>query len=273
MTESILVATDGSEGASSAERCGIALAARLSARLSGIAIVEDRDIRAPGGDDLVTPPFPEAEVAAYYKARADVVARRFSERARGENIESNCEVAAGPADDRIVERGQNVDLIVLGRDGKSSPGRGVLIGGTVESVVRKSGKSCLVVPTGASLGGPIVLGFDGSPGSRSAASLAVELANGLGESVHVFVDSKDKGRAVARFEEVRQLVGGLAVPVRETSSTLGRPDVKLVDTAREARAGLIVIGAYGRNRISDYFIGSNAASVVRTSPIGVVLAR
>jgi nucleotide-binding universal stress UspA family protein len=273
MTESILVATDGSEGASAGERCGIALAARLSARLAGVSVVEDRDVRPPGGDALATPTFPESDLAAYYKARVDAVARRFSERARSEGLEASCEVSSGPADDRIVERGQNSDLIVLGRDGKGSHGRGVLIGSTVESVVRKSSRSCLVVPIGATLGGPIVLGFDGSPGSRSAASLAVELANGLGEAVHVFVDSKDKGRAVARFEEVRQLVGGLSVPVRETSSTLGRPDVKLVDTAREARAGLIVIGAYGRNRISDYFIGSNAASVVRTSPIGVVLAR
>ena len=273
MTESILVATDGSEGASAGERCAIALAARLGARLAGVSVVEDREVRAPSGDDLATPTFPESDLAAYHKARIDLVARRFSERARSEGLEANCEATSGPADDRIVERGQNSDLIVLGRDGKSSPGRGVLIGSTVESVVRKSSRSCLVVPAGATLGGPIVLGFDGSPGSRSAASLAVELANGLGEAVHVFVDSKDKGRAVARFEEVRQLVGGLSVPVRETSSTLGRPDVKLVDTAREARAGLIVIGAYGRNRISDYFIGSNAASVVRTSPVGVVLAR
>jgi len=273
MTESILVATDGSEGASAGERCGIALAARLRARLSGLSVIEDRDVRAPGGDGLATPAFPESDLAAYYKARCDAIARRFAERARAEGLEAGCETMTGAADDRIVDRGQAVDLIVLGRDGKSSPTRGVLIGGTVESVVRKSARSCLVVPSGASLGGPIVLGFDGSPGSRAAASLAVELANGLGEAVHVFVDSKDKGRAVARFDEVRELVGGLSVPVRETSSTLGRPDVKLVDTAREARAGLIVIGAYGRNRISDYFIGSNAASVVRTSPIGVVLAR
>jgi nucleotide-binding universal stress UspA family protein len=273
MSESIRVATDGSEGASGAERCGIGLAARLSARLSGVVVLEDRDLRAPSGDEMSTPGFPEAELASYYKARAEGVARRFSERARGEGVEAGCESPVGPADDRIVERGQNADLIVLGRDGKSSGGRGVLIGSTAESVVRKSSRSCLVVPSGASLSGPIVLGFDGSPGSRSAASLAVELANGLGQAVHVFVDSKDKGRAVARFEEVRQLVGGLSVPVRETSSTLGRPDVKLVDTAREARAGLIVIGAFGRNRISDYFIGSNAAAIVRTSPIGVVLAR
>jgi len=273
MTESILVATDGSEGASAGERCGIALAARLGARLAGIMVVEDRCVRAPASDELTLPPFPEADLAAYHKARADAVARRFGERARAEGQEANCEIATGCADDGIVERGQSADLVVLGRDGKSARGRGVLIGSTVESVVRKSSKSCVVVPGGATLGGPIVLGFDGSPGSRSAASLAVELANGLGEAVHVFVDSKDKGRAVARFEEVRRLVGGLSVPVRETSSTLGRPDVKLVDTAREARAGLIVIGAFGRNRISDYFIGSNAASVVRTSPVGVVLAR
>jgi nucleotide-binding universal stress UspA family protein len=273
MTESILVATDGSEGASAAERCAIGLAARLSARLAGVCVVEDRDVRAPGADDLAVPVFPDAELAGYHKSRAEAVARRFSERARGEGLEVSCEIATGPADDRIVERGQNADIIVMGRDGKSSAGRSILIGATVDAVVRKSTGSCLVVPTGASIGGPIVLGFDGSPGSRSAANLAVELANGLGESVHVFVDSKDKGRAVARFEEVRQLVGALQVPVRETSSTLGRPDVKLVDTAREARAGLIVIGAYGRNRISDYFIGSNAASVVRTSPVGVVLAR
>ena len=118
-----------------------------------------------------------------------------------------------------------------------------------------------------------MLGFDGSPGSRIAASMTVELANSLGESVHVFVDSKDKGRAVARFEEVRQLLGGLNQPMRETSSTLGRPDVKIVDTANEVGAGLIVIGAFGRNRITDFFLGSNAAAVVRTAPVAVLLAR
>jgi len=129
------------------------------------------------------------------------------------------------------------------------------------------------VPSSGEFGGPIVLGFDGSDGARVAAGLAVHIANGTGESVHVFVDSKDKSRAQARFEEVRQLVGGLSVPMRETASTLGRPDVKIVDAAREVRAGMIVMGAYARNRITDYFIGSNASSVARTAPCAVLLAR
>jgi nucleotide-binding universal stress UspA family protein len=33
------------------------------------------------------------------------------------------------------------------------------------------------------------------------------------------------------------------------------------------------MGAYGRNRITDFFLGSNAAAVARCSPIAVLLAR
>lgn len=273
MIETILVATDGSDDGNTAERMGIALASRLRVRLSGITVIEDRLVRSPGDAGLSLPAFPEAELSGYYRARAEALSQRFAERARAEGLEATCEVADGTADDRIVERAQERDLLLIGRDHRPADRKGALIGSTTEAVIRKTGKSTIIVPSGAPVGGPIVLGFDGSPGSRIAAALAVEVANGLGEPVHVFVDSKDKGRAVARFEEVRQLLSGLGQPVRETSSTLGRPDVKIVDTAREVRAGLIVMGAYGRNRITEYFLGSNAAAVARTSPVAVLLAR
>lgn len=273
MIESILVATDGSECSDSAERYALALATRLRARVSALTVVEDRDVRAPGDAGLTIGAFPEAEVASYYRARAEAVARRFGERAQGQGLQASCEVMTGAADDRIIEKVQTADLLVIGRDGKNSTQRRSLIGSTVDGVVRKTTKSTIVVPQDAAATGPLVLGFDGSPGSRLAANLAVKLANGLEEAVHVFVDSKDKGRAAARFDEVRQLVSGLSVPVREASSTLGRPDVKLVDNAKEVRAGLIAMGAFGRNRITDFFLGSNAAAVVRTSPIAVLLAR
>ena len=273
MTETILVATDGSADGNAAERLGITLASRLQRRVAGITVVEDSRIQAPDSPGLTLPPYPETELSAYYRARADTLASRFAERARTEGVDAGCEIAQGRADDRIVEKAQGFDLLVLGRDGRPAETKGALIGSNAESVIRKTSRSTVVVPFGASLGGPIVLGFDGSPGSRIAASVAVELANGLGEPIHVFVDSKDKGRAVARFEEVRQLLSGLSLPLRETSSTLGRPDVKIVDTAREGRAGLIVMGAFGRNRITDYFLGSNAAAVVRTASVPVLLAR
>jgi nucleotide-binding universal stress UspA family protein len=273
MIESILVATDGSEAALTAERFAITQASKLRVRLAGVSVLEDRDLRPPYSEGLSLPPFPEAELAAYHRARAEAVARRFVDQARAGGLEAAGDVAQGVADERIIEKGQSADLIVIGRDGKSTAGRGALIGSTVAGVIRKTSKPALVVPAGAALSGPIVLGFDGSAGARVAARMAVHIANATGEGVHVFVDSKDKSRAQARFEEVRQLVDALSVPMRETASTLGRPDVKIVDAAREVRAGMIVMGAYARNRITDFFLGSNATSVVRTAGCAVLLAR
>jgi nucleotide-binding universal stress UspA family protein len=274
MISTILVATDGSEGAAHAERFGVALASRMKARLLGISVVEDRFARGFAEDGLgVTPPSPEP-VAQYLRLRAEASSARLGKCAASDGVEYTGESTPGIADDKIVERGQQADVTVLGRDGQSASHRSpALIGSVVSAVIRKSTRTALVVPTSAQLAGPIVLAFDGSPGSRVGAGLAVQIAKSLGEPIHVFVDSKDKGRAVARFDEVRGLVGTLPVPVREISSTLGRPDVKIVDSAREVKAGLIVMGAYGRNRITEYFLGSNAAAVVRTSPVAVLLAR
>ena len=273
MTSTILVATDGSEAAAAAERFGAELAGRLKAQLLGVSVVEDRFTRGMAEDGLgVVPPSLEA-MAAYLKTRADASCRRLAVRARAVGVEHSTEVLTGIADDRIVERGQKADIIVLGRDGQHAAYRTGLIGATASGVIRKTAKSALAVPTGAQLSGPILLAFDGSAGSKIGAKLAVRIATQLGEPIHVFVDSKDKGRAIARFEAVRGLVGALPVPVREISSTLGRPDVKIVDSAREVRASLIVMGAYGRNRITEYFLGSNASAVVRTSSVAVLLAR
>ena len=207
MIESILIATDGSDAATGAERFGVALASRLRARVQAVTVIEDRlihglraellGVRAPATDGI----------EAFLKARAEGVSRRLADTGRQAGLECKTETLRGVADDRIVERGQGVDLIVVGRDGQDAAYRSALIGSTADGVLRKTTKPVVVVPAGAEFGGPLVLGFDGSPGSRIAAKLGVELAGRLDQPIHAFVDSKDKGRAVARFDEVRRLVG------------------------------------------------------------------
>lgn len=273
MIESVLVATDGSEASSAAERFAIALASRLHLRLRGVTVIEEHLIQGMHVPGLGVAPPPLDGLEGYLKARADAIVRRLGERARAAQVEIQCEVLSGRADDRIVEASKGVDLLVLGRDGQHAAFRTGLPGSTVDAVLRKVSRPVITVPSGAELGGGLLLAFDGSPGSVLAGQLAVELGTRLHENVSVFVDSKDKGRAAARFEEVRRLLGPLASPGRETSSTLGRPDVKIVEAARLAHSGLIVMGAHARNRITEYFLGSNAAAVVRTSPVAVLLAR
>ena len=273
MIETLLLATDGSEGGAAAEGFAVSLAKSLGARLRGITVIETARVQSLRAATLGVAPPPLDAIEGFLKARADAVCQRFSERARAAGLDVECESVAGAADDRIVERGEHADLVVIGRDGESQAFRTGLIGPTADAVLRKTTRPCVVVPPGAELAGPLLLAFDGSPGSILAARVAVEIATRMGVAVHVFVDSKDKGRAAARFEEVRKILGALATSGRETSSTLGRPDVKIVDAARSVRAGLIVMGAFARNRIHEYFLGSNASAVVRTSPVAVLLAR
>jgi len=273
MIETVLVATDGSDAAAAAERYGVALAARLQARVAGVSVVEERVTRGFRSEGLGIPVPALEALEGFLAARAEAACRRLAAAAREKGAESSSETPRGVADDVIVERAKQADLIVLGRDGEHAGFRTALIGSTADGVLRKTSKPVVVVPQSAELAGPVLLAFDGSPGSRIAARLAVELAGRLGETIHVFVDSKDKGRSAARFDEVRRLLGAPNVPVREAASTLGRPDAKIVDAAREAGAGMIVMGAFGRSRIHEYFLGSNSAAVVRSSPIAVLLAR
>src|SRR5262245_64410147 len=205
MISTIVMATDGSEPAGAAERYGASLAARLRARLLGLSVVEDRLAKGFSEDGLGLAPPPTDALAGYLKNRSDLALRRLGDRARAEGVEYHSEALQGIADDLVVERTQHADLVVLGRDGQHARHRTGLIGSTADGILRKAVKAALVVPPGAQLAGPLLLAFDGSPGARVAATLAVHLATRLAEPIHVFVDSKDKGRAVARFDEVRGL--------------------------------------------------------------------
>ena len=84
---------------------GDGLASRLGARLSGVSVLDERLVRAPNADAAL-PPFPEADLTAYYRARVEAVARRFGERARGEGLES--QRSRRGADDRIVDKVQGL---------------------------------------------------------------------------------------------------------------------------------------------------------------------
>lgn len=277
MLKAILIASDGSPGAHAAERYAVQLAAKLSAELQCLTVIEDRlalGMRA-GGLDMEPGAVPAPEsIEAFQKARAEAICRRVTELAREAGVTFSAEIARGNADERIASLGQQVaDLLVLGRDGEHAEAHSMLPGSTLEGVVRLAGRPVLSVPPGAELNGPVLLAFDDSPGARIAAPLALELARRIGESLHIFVDSKDKGRAAARFAQAHRLLGETTVPLHEESATVGRPDVKLVEMSHAARYSVIVMGAYGRSRKSEFFLGSNAASTLRSAPAAVLLAR
>src|SRR5262249_50614350 len=82
---------------------------------------------------------------------------RLAAAAREKGAESSSETPRGVADDVIVERAKQADLIVLGRDGEHAGFRTALIGSTADGVLRKTSKPVMVVPQSAELAGPVLL--------------------------------------------------------------------------------------------------------------------
>lgn len=139
MYDSILVATDGSEAATTAIDHAIALAQRFDAPLYGIAVVDERT----GYDNGIVDP--------------EEARRHLEERAAGwlEDLETtamDCGVAvetavrSGVPHEEILDYAAEHDAgaIVLGSRGRSSF-KGALLGSTVDRVVRTADRPVLVV--------------------------------------------------------------------------------------------------------------------------------
>lgn len=59
----------------------------------------------------------------------------------------------------------------------------------------------------------------------------------------------------------------------ETASRIGRPETEILDFARKQGVDTIVIGSHGRSRLTRVLLGSVAETVVRRSPVPVLVVR
>lgn len=131
----------------------------------------------------------------------------------------------------------------------------------------------------------IVVGFDDSPHARSALSSAIELARGLGATVHVVTvieptsspmsfDIGDVGEINQAAEElISQIVETVAVDGIEITGMVrrGKPHTELIDYADEVDADLLVVGQRGGDGLETALLGSTADRLAHVSDIPVTI--
>lgn len=127
----------------------------------------------------------------------------------------------------------------------------------------------------------VVLGYDGSAASRSAALRAAEAA-GTGGRVLVVtsvssgdafgLETETAGQAEQLLAEARTLLPHQGIEV-ETLVQEGDPAETLAVAARDNDADLIVVGARGRSYFARALRGSVAARLLTRAPCDVLIAR
>jgi nucleotide-binding universal stress UspA family protein len=129
----------------------------------------------------------------------------------------------------------------------------------------------------------LVVGYDGSEGSRRALQRVRELAIDYQALVIVAVapDIRSAGLgadlAGSRLNperllgEARELLDGRHGAAIETRAAVGDPAVVLTDVAREVGAQLLIVGRRGGDFVTRTLLGSVAQRVVQDAPCDVLV--
>jgi nucleotide-binding universal stress UspA family protein len=209
------------------------------------------------------------------------------------------DIAVGPAAGRLVDASARAGLVVVGTHGRGVA-RDVLLGSVAMHCVAHAHCPVLVVRTGTGSlrRGPVVVGVDGSTGSRAALAAAVVEAVATGrevvalavfEMVDHWVDLSAvgaPGRDEVRWQvrrSVEEMVADVLAdrradqdgPVPEVRTVVaeGPPAPVLVREATELDAAVLVVGSHGWGELRGLLVGSVAFGCAVAAPVPVLVVR
>src|SRR6185369_12756635 len=152
MIKTILVGLDGSEHARTAVEYALWLATRLRGLVVGLHVMDIVSIEGSFFHDisgsLGFEPYLDfsSKMREALQERGRGLLDAFSETASRASVQADAVMAIGIVANEVVERARVADLVVIGHRGLNERFSTGLLGGTAESVTRKSPKPVLITP-------------------------------------------------------------------------------------------------------------------------------
>ena len=136
------------------------------------------------------------------------------------------------------------------------------------------------------MAGPLVVGYDGTPGAQAAAAEALTLASEIGAAVvfaFAYWTNPQGGEVADMLAALRELGEAHLREAQETAEAAGVPaqaelvnevpSVGLVDVADQRDARMIVVGSYGEAPLRGALVGSTAHKLLHLSERPVLVVR
>lgn len=262
---SIMVGLDVGDGSRGRTKLATQLAETFQARLIGVA-ARRPDYAGGYGEISVLSDFGMDEIRRFATDDLSAVEDAFREIA-GENRSVEWRSSVTDPGVFLEEQSRAADLVVIGRTGDKDPldSRMSLDAGVALMAL---GRPVLVVPPEIDhlSGKRVVVGWKNTLQSRRALSDAMPFLRRAEQVRVVRIAAEDDKEDLADVVRFLGLHDVNAVPIRWASAGTGVAEA-LQQAAKDFDADLIVSGAYGHNRIREWFFGGVTRALLDHCPI------
>lgn len=284
MQAPVLVGVDGSESALAAVRWAAREAERRRAGLRLVTAFGWMPVRDEDDPLQLVPPARDELRAA---AEQHLAAAAAAAAAVAPGVAVTRDLLTGYPAVVLVAESASAQLVVMGDRGLGGF-EGLLVGSVAPALAAHAECPVVVVRGAPADGGPVVVGFDGSPASEAALAFAVEEAVAMAAplvAVHAWQDvavGEAQGWLLytdSVAEEARARLENALRPWRAKHPELAiepvvaqdRPAEALV--RRSAQAQLVVVGSRGRGALAGLLLGSVGQAVLRHAACPVAVVR
>ncbi len=292
MYDTILVPTDGSEGAEAAARHGLNLATAFDSQIHLLSVVDERSHSSALAD--LDPTI--GEQREVFEQQATEAVEQLEELVSDPSVTCHTAVEHGIPYEAILSyvAEHDIDLVSMGTHGRTGLDR-LLVGSVTERVVRTSDVPVLTTrhePDDRSSYDRILIPTDGSESATAAIDHGIAIADRFDATVHALsvvdvnavagaydagpgipdlLDSLEEGceQAVAAVEDEGENRDVDIV----TDVVQGTPYRAIREYVDDEGIDLITMGTHGRTGLERYLIGSVTERTVRTSNVPVLTVR
>jgi len=168
---------------------------------------------------------------------------------------------------------EDSDLVILGKRGEQADFATEHLGANMERIVRSSKKPCLVTPREFQPVYRVLLAYDGGESCQRALDYLAKLPAFKDLELHIIcvtTKSESKAKEMLKQADDRAKMAGFNP---KCQVLLGDTEPEMEKYIKEQYIDLLLMGAYGHNRIRHLIIGSTTAQMLRSSHIPVCLFR
>lgn len=280
---SILLCIDGSTYARTAAEYARQIAVKMRTSVKALHVEDARILESPILADLAgsmgAQPYLALapQIQEMLRNKSVQIGKGMEELFQGSGVDFSFRSAAGRLAATVLEEETASDLVILGKRGEHEQDDDQLdmLGPSIEWIVRRSVKPCMVTPWRYREIERVAVAYDGSAHSASAVKKAMQLVKGMGLSLSL-VTVRPVGDAVPPWqtilEEGRNIVSEEGVEC-QTHLAHGHADEEILQFVNDAEIDLLVMGAYGHTRIREFLMGSTTFQVLLRAQIPIYLIR